>query len=60
MRVCYWLELVRDGKLVPEDKLSLLLKGADEFTAFLAKGHWPSFRGQYIEHIKHRTSYMAS
>src|SRR5262252_7257220 len=31
----YWLKLVRDGKLVPEYKLSLLLKEAGELTAIL-------------------------
>src|SRR6184192_331751 len=34
----YWLELVRDGKLVPENNLSLLLKEADELTEVLASG----------------------
>ena len=32
----YWLELVRDGELVPENQLSLLLKEADELTAIAA------------------------
>src|SRR5436309_15644359 len=31
----YWLELVRDGKLIPENKLSFLLKEADQLTAIL-------------------------
>src|ERR1044071_7082686 len=34
----YCLELVRDGKLVPKDKLSLLLKEAHELTASPAGG----------------------
>lgn len=34
----YWLELVRDAKLIPESKLSLLLKEADELTAIVAAG----------------------
>src|SRR4029450_13663539 len=34
----YWLELVRDGKLLPETKLSHLRKEADELTAILASG----------------------
>ena|SRR5437762_13946092 len=34
----YWLELVRDGNLLPENKLSHLLKEADELTAILAGG----------------------
>ena len=31
----YWLELIRDGKLLPENKLSRLLNEADELTATL-------------------------
>ena len=53
----YWLELVRDGKLVPEDKLSLLLEEADELTAILASGRKSAVN---TSNIKHRTSYMAS
>ena len=32
----YWLEMIRDGKLLPESKLSLLLEEADELTAIFA------------------------
>ena len=53
----YWLELVRDGKLVPEDKLSLLLKEADELTAILASGRKSAAN---TSNIKNRTSYMLS
>jgi four helix bundle protein len=53
----YWLELVRDGKLVSEDKLSLLLKEANELTAILASGRKSAVN---TSTIKHRTSYMAS
>jgi four helix bundle protein len=53
----YWLELVRDSKLVPENKLSLLLKEADELTAILASGRKSAVN---TSNIKHRTSYMAS
>ena len=54
----YWLELVRDGKLVPEDKLSLLLKEADELTAILASGRKSAAAN--TSNIKHRTSYISS
>ena len=53
----YWLELVRDSKLLPENKLSLLLKEADELTAILASGRKSAVT---TSNIKHRTSYMAS
>jgi four helix bundle protein len=53
----YWLELVRDGKLVPEDKLSLLLKEANELTAILASGRKSAVN---TSNIKHRTSYISS
>jgi four helix bundle protein len=53
----YWLELVRDGKLVPENKLSLLLKEADELTAILASGRKSAM---HTSNLKHRTSYMLS
>ena len=53
----YWLELVRDGKLVPENKLSLLLKEADELTAILASGRKSAMD---TSNLKHRTSYMLS
>ena len=53
----YWLELVRDGKLLPENKLSLLLKEADELTAILASGRKSAVN---TSNIKHQTSYIAS
>jgi four helix bundle protein len=53
----YWLELVRDGKLLPENKLSLLLKEADELTAILASGRKSA---AVTSKIKHRKSYIAS
>jgi four helix bundle protein len=52
----YWLELVRDGKLVPEDKLSLLLKEADELTAILASGRKSAAN---TSNLKHQTSYIS-
>jgi four helix bundle protein len=53
----YWLELVRDSKLLPENKLSLLLKEADELTAILASGRKSA---AITSNIKHRTSYISS
>jgi four helix bundle protein len=53
----YWLELIRDGKLLPESKLSLLLKEADELTAILASGRKSAAA---TSNIKHRTSYITS
>src|SRR5262249_27845106 len=34
----YWLELLRDAKLIPEGKLSGLLKEANELTAIFTAG----------------------
>src|SRR5438045_4201232 len=53
----YWLELVRDGKLVPEDKLFLLLKEADELTAILASGRKSTAN---TSNLKYQTSYIPS
>jgi four helix bundle protein len=53
----YRLELLRDGKLVPENKLLLLLKEADELTAILASGRKSAVNPS---NIKHRTSYISS
>jgi four helix bundle protein len=53
----YWLELIRDGKLLPESKLALLLKEADELTAILASGRKSAAT---TSNIKHRTSYITS
>jgi four helix bundle protein len=51
----YWLEIVRDGKLVLENKLSLLLKEADELTAILASGRKSAMN---TSNLKHQTSYI--
>jgi four helix bundle protein len=51
----YWLELIRDSKLVSEDKLSLLLKEADELTAILVSGRKSAVN---TSNIKNRTSYI--
>ena len=53
----YWLELVRDGKLLPENKLSLLLKEADELTAILVSGRKSAVKPSKI---KNRTSNIPS
>lgn len=53
----YWLELVRDGKLIPEEKLALLLKEADELTAILVSGRKSAID---TSNIKNRTSYISS
>jgi four helix bundle protein len=53
----YWLELVRDGILLPESKLSLVLKEADELTAILASGRKSAAS---TSNIKNRTSYIPS
>jgi four helix bundle protein len=34
----YWLELIRDGKLIPEKKVSSLWAEADELTAIFTSG----------------------
>jgi len=34
----YWLELIRDGELMPDSKVSLLPKEGGELTAILAAG----------------------
>ena len=53
----YWLELVRDGKLLPEAKLARLLKEADELTAILASGRKSAVN---TSNLKHQTSYIPS
>ena len=53
----YWLKLIREGKLIAESKLSLLLKEAAELTAILAAGR-KSVAAK--SNIKHRTSYIPS
>jgi len=42
----YWLEVVRDGNLLPANKLSELLKEADELTAIFTAGRRSSSRNQ--------------
>jgi four helix bundle protein len=42
----YWLEVVRDGNLLPANKLSELLKEADELTAIFTVGRRSSSRNQ--------------
>ena len=53
----YWLELIRDGKLLPENKLSRLLNEADELTAILASGRKSAAN---TSNLKHQTSYISS
>src|SRR6266487_2173550 len=53
----YWLELIRDGELIAESKLSLLLGEAPELTAILAAGRKSAAN---TSNIKHRTSYIPS
>jgi four helix bundle protein len=53
----YWLELIRDGKLLPENKLSRLLNEADEWTAILASGRKSAVN---TSNLKHQTSYISS
>ena len=42
----YWLEMVRDGNLLPANKPSELLKEADELTAIFTAGRRSSSRNQ--------------
>ena len=44
----YWLELIRDAKLVSEHKISLLLTEADELTAILVAGRKSATKQQNI------------
>src|SRR6516164_4455383 len=53
----YWLELVRDGNLLPENKLLQLLKEADELTAILASGRKSAVN---TSNLKPQTSYISS
>ncbi|MCA1658258.1 MAG: four helix bundle protein [Verrucomicrobiaceae bacterium] len=52
----YWLELIRDGKLMRENKLSSLLNEASELTAIPAAGRKSAAA---TSNIKHRTSYIS-
>ena len=40
----YWLEMIRDGGLMSESKLSLLLREANELTAIVAAGRKSALR----------------
>ena len=53
----YWLELVGDGKLLPEHKLSNLLNEADELMAIRASGRKSAVN---TSNVKHQTSYISS
>ena len=50
----YWLELIRDGELMSDSKISLLLKEANELTAILAAGR-KSAASNRTPNIKHLT-----
>jgi four helix bundle protein len=53
----YWLEMLRDGKLIPEGKLSELLKEVNELTAIFTAGRRSSTR---TSNIKPQTSNISS
>src|SRR6266516_5490045 len=50
----YWLELIRDGELMLDSKISLLLKEANELTAILAAGR-KSAASNRTSNIRHLT-----
>jgi len=50
----YWLELIRGGELMPDPKVSLLLKEANELTAILAAGR-KSAASNRTSNIRHLT-----
>ena len=50
----YWLELLRDGKLLSETKLSELLREANELTAIFTAGRRSS-SGNQTSNLKHQT-----
>jgi len=52
----YWLELLRDGKLLSEAKLSDLLREANELTAIFTAGRRSSSRNQ-TSNLKPQTSF---
>lgn len=52
----YWLEMLRDAKLIPKGKLSELLKEANELTAIFTAGRRSSSRNQ-TSHLKPQTSF---
>ena len=49
----YWLEVIRDGNLLPSNKLTELLKEADELTAIFTAGRRSSSRSQ-TSNLKHQ------
>jgi four helix bundle protein len=51
----YWLEMIRDGKLLPEARISLLLTEANELTAIIAAGR-KSVTKRPTSDIKHLKS----
>jgi four helix bundle protein len=53
----YWLEMLRDGKLIPEGKLSELLKEVNELTAIFTAGRRSSTR---TSNIKPQSSNISS
>ena len=55
----YWLELLRDGKLLSETELSELLKEANELTAIFTAGRRSSSRTQ-TSNLKTQNSNMPS
>jgi len=55
----YWLEMLRDAKLIPEGKLSELLKEANELTAIFTAGRRSSSRTQ-TSNLKPQTSNIPS
>jgi four helix bundle protein len=52
----YWLEMLRDAKLIPEGKLSELLKEANELTAIFTAGRRSSSRNQ-TSNLKPQTTF---
>lgn len=55
----YWLELLRDGKLLSEGELSDVLREANELTAIFTAGRRSSSRTQ-TSNLETQTSNMAS
>jgi four helix bundle protein len=54
----YWLELLRDAKLIPEGKLSELLKEANELTAIFTAERRSSSQNQ-TSNLKPQTSVVS-
>ena len=50
----YWLELIRDGKILAESKIAELLREADELTAIFTAGRRTSSKNQ-TSNIKAQT-----